>query len=212
MILTACVTGLLDNIVSVTHSDFLRKSLTWGHLRFYLNYIHNTSFFGVYITNRPKRDITSRKLNLVNKKIESRRELTPVPNEVYRESGRNGNRFAFEGDRPPQQKALAALVYARKIKALLQSSARMRIFRENMTLPEAKTWVQCRPSKALRTLIKPQHLPTWMKYFVKYLFFNVARNIRVCSVMRSWIYTMTTFSVTRGEPTESCGMALRSAS
>ena len=31
----------------------------------------------------------------------------------------------------------------------------MRIFREHMTLPEAKTWVQRRPSKTLRTLIKP---------------------------------------------------------
>ena len=39
----------------------------------------------------------------------------------------------------------------------------MRIFREHMTLPEAKTWVQCRPSKTLRTLIEHQHFTTWMK-------------------------------------------------
>ena len=41
----------------------------------------------------------------------------------------------------------------------------MRIFREHMTLPDAKTWVQRRPSKILRTLIKSQHFTTWMKYY-----------------------------------------------
>ena len=40
----------------------------------------------------------------------------------------------------------------------------MRIVHEHMTLPEAKTVVQCRPSKTFRTLIKPQHFTTWMKY------------------------------------------------
>ena len=72
---------------------------------------------------------------------------------------------AFEVDRPPQLKTLAALVHTRKIKALPQSSTRMHVFREHMILPEPNTWVQCRPSKMLRTLIKPQHFTTWMKYY-----------------------------------------------
>ena len=72
---------------------------------------------------------------------------------------------AFEVDRPPQQKTIAALVHARKIKALPQGSTHMRIFREHMTLPEAKSWVQCRPSKTLRTLIKLHNFTTWMKYY-----------------------------------------------
>ena len=72
---------------------------------------------------------------------------------------------AFEFDRAPQQKTLAALFHARKIKALPQGSTLMRIFREYMTFPEAKTWVQCRPSKTLRSVIKPQHFTTWMKYY-----------------------------------------------
>ena len=74
---------------------------------------------------------------------------------------------ASEVDRPPQQKTLAALAQARKIKALLQGSTRMHVFREHMTLPDAKTWVQCRPSKTLRTLIKPLHFTTWMKYYCR---------------------------------------------
>ena len=72
---------------------------------------------------------------------------------------------AFEVDRPPEQKTLAALVHVRKTKALSQALTRMRIFCEHMTLPEAKTWIQCRPSKTLRTLIKAQLFRTWMKYY-----------------------------------------------
>ena len=74
---------------------------------------------------------------------------------------------SFEVDRRPQQKTLAALVHAQNINALPQGSTLMRIFLEHMTLPEAKTWVQCRPSKTLRTLIKPQHFTSWMKYYCR---------------------------------------------
>ena len=45
---------------------------------------------------------------------------------------------AFEVDRPPHQNTLAARLHPRKIKALLQGSTRMRIFREHMTLSEEK--------------------------------------------------------------------------
>ena len=61
--------------------------------------------------------------------------------------------------------AVPALVHARKITAFPRGSARMCIFRKHMTLPEAKTRVLCGPSKKLRTLIKPQHFTTWMKYY-----------------------------------------------
>ena len=57
----------------------------------------------------------------------------------------------------------------------------LRIFSKHMTLPGAKPWVQCRLSKTLRTLIKTQHFTTWIKYYVKYLCFNLGQNIRVCS-------------------------------
>ena len=47
---------------------------------------------------------------------------------------------AFEVDRPPQQKILAALVHKKKAKNVSQGSTRMRIFREDVSLPEAKIW------------------------------------------------------------------------
>ncbi len=80
-----------------------------------------------------------------------------------------------------------------------------------MTLPEAKTRVQCRPSKALRTLIRPQHFTTWM-IIVKYLCFNRGQKARICSMMWSWIYTVIIFSIARGESIESRDMTPRSAS
>ena len=41
----------------------------------------------------------------------------------------------------------------------------MRIFRENMSLPEAKTWLHCRPCTPLRTLINVPQFTTWTKYY-----------------------------------------------
>ena len=43
----------------------------------------------------------------------------------------------------------------------------MRIFREHMTLPEAKTSVQWPALNTLRILIKPYHFTTWMKYYLQ---------------------------------------------
>ena len=54
-----------------------------------------------------------------------------------------------------------------KDQGLTQGSTRMRIFRERMTLSQAKTWILCRPSKALRTLIKPERFTTWMKCYCR---------------------------------------------
>ena len=34
-----------------------------------------------------------------------------------------------------------------------------------MSLPEAKTWLHCRPCKPLRTLINTPQFTTWMKYY-----------------------------------------------
>ena len=48
----------------------------------------------------------------------------------------------------------------------------MRIFREHMTLPEAKTWLQCGPSKTLGTLIKPQYFKTYTKYYFQEFLFQ----------------------------------------
>ena len=72
---------------------------------------------------------------------------------------------AFEVDRPPQQKNLAALVHKKKAKNVSQGSTRIRLFRENMSLPEAKTWLHCRPCKSLRTLINAPQFTTWMKHY-----------------------------------------------
>ena len=46
---------------------------------------------------------------------------------------------AFEVDRPPRQKLLPGLVHKKKTKNISQGSTRMRIFRENMSLPRRKT-------------------------------------------------------------------------
>ena len=70
---------------------------------------------------------------------------------------------AFEIDRPPQQKLLAKPVHKKKGKNISQGSMRIHIFRGNMSLPEAKTWLHCRPCKPLRTLINAPQLTTWMK-------------------------------------------------
>ena len=67
---------------------------------------------------------------------------------------------AFDVDRPPKQKFLGALVHKKKAKNVLQGSSRMRIFRANMSLPEAKTWLHCRPCKPLRTLINASQFTT----------------------------------------------------
>ena len=108
---------------------------------------------------------------------------------------------AFEVDRPSQQKTVAALGHARQIEALPQGSTRMRIFRQHMTLPEAKNWVQLWPSKTLRTLIKPQHFRTWMKYYCQVPLFQSRSKCPLVQMKRSWIYiyTVTIFNIARKE-------------
>ena len=72
---------------------------------------------------------------------------------------------AFEVDGPPQKKILAALVRGREAKNISQGSTRARIFMENLTLTEGKTWLHCRPCKPIRTLIRAPQFTTWMKYY-----------------------------------------------
>ena len=74
---------------------------------------------------------------------------------------------AFEVDGPPQRKIFSALVRKKKAKNVSQGSTRMRIFRENVSLAEVKTWLHCRPCKPLRTPINAPQFTPWMKYYCK---------------------------------------------
>ena len=80
---------------------------------------------------------------------------------------------AFEVDRAPQRKILAALVYKDKAKNASQGFTPMRIFSESMSLPVAKTWLHCRPCKPLLTLINAPQFTPWMKYYCQVSLFQI---------------------------------------
>ena len=71
----------------------------------------------------------------------------------------------FDVERPPKQYTITALVHKKLARDLPEVSNRMKIMRNSMKLPEAKTWTQCRPSETLKTSI-PRHLfRLWLQYF-----------------------------------------------
>ena len=105
-------------------------------------------------------------------------------------------------DRPPQQKILAALVHKKKAKNVSKGSTRMRIFRENMSLPEAKTWLHCRPCKPLRTLIIARQFTTWMKYYFPLFQTRTKCNRPQCAAIMD-IYMEIIFCIVKGVSIES---------
>ena len=70
----------------------------------------------------------------------------------------------FEVDIPPLQIILAALVHKRKAKNVSHGSTRIRIFRENMSLPEAKTW-NAGHVRRFELFINAPQFTTWIKYY-----------------------------------------------
>ena len=72
---------------------------------------------------------------------------------------------AFTGDRPPNQHKLTALVHQKKVQEIGRGSARARIMRSSMKLPEAKTWAVCSTSTGYGTYIPHQHFTVWLQYY-----------------------------------------------
>ena len=72
---------------------------------------------------------------------------------------------SFDVERPPKQRTITALVHKNLASDLPEGSNRMKIMRNSMKLPEAKTWIQCRPSETLKTSIPHYHFRVWLQYF-----------------------------------------------
>ena len=72
---------------------------------------------------------------------------------------------AFDVERPPKQHKTTALVHRKLAKQLREGSNRLKIMRNSLKLPEAKIWIQCRPSEILKTSIPHHHFKVWLQYF-----------------------------------------------
>ena len=72
---------------------------------------------------------------------------------------------AFSSERPPKQQTITALVHRKKSEEITPGSTRLQIMRNSIKLPEAKTWVNCRPSSGYATYIPTHHFKVWLQYF-----------------------------------------------
>ena len=72
---------------------------------------------------------------------------------------------AFTGERPPKQHKITALVHQKKVQEIAPGSARTKIMRSSMKLPEAKTWAKCSPSTGYATYIPHHHFKVWLQYY-----------------------------------------------
>ena len=64
---------------------------------------------------------------------------------------------AFSSERSPKQQTITALVHRKKSEEITPGSTRLQIMRNSMKLPEAKTWVHCRPYSGHATYIPTHH-------------------------------------------------------
>ena len=71
----------------------------------------------------------------------------------------------FDVERPPKQHTIKAFVHNKLASDLPEGSNRMKIVRNSMKLPEAKTWLRCRPSETLKKSIPHHHFRVWLQYF-----------------------------------------------
>ena len=85
--------------------------------------------------------------------------------------------YSFNVERPPKQHRITALVHKKLASDLREGSNRMTIMRNSMKLPEAKIWIQCRPSESLKTSIPHHHFRVWLQYFCQVPLFG----FKVCS-------------------------------
>ena len=72
---------------------------------------------------------------------------------------------AFDVERPPKQHTITALVHKKLGNELPAGSTRLKIMPNSMKLPEAKTWMHCRPSEILKTSVPHHHFKVWLQYF-----------------------------------------------
>ena len=72
---------------------------------------------------------------------------------------------SFNAELPPKQHTITALIHKKLASDLLEGSNRMKIMRNSMKLPGARTWVQCRSSETLKTYIPHHHFKVWLQYF-----------------------------------------------
>ena len=72
---------------------------------------------------------------------------------------------AFTGERPPKQHKITALLHQKKVQEIAPGSARTRIMRSSMKLPESKTWANCSPSTGYATCIPHHHFKVWLQYY-----------------------------------------------
>ena len=72
---------------------------------------------------------------------------------------------SFDAERPPKQHTITALVHKKISSDLPEGSNGMKIMRISMKLPEATTWIQCRPSETLKRSIPHHHVRVWLQYF-----------------------------------------------
>ena len=72
---------------------------------------------------------------------------------------------AFTGERPPKQRKITTLVHQKKVQEIAPGSARTRIMRSSMKLPEAKTWANCSPSTGYAAYRPHHHFKVWLQYY-----------------------------------------------
>ena len=72
---------------------------------------------------------------------------------------------SFDVERPPKQHVITARVHKKLGSDLPDGSNRMKIMRHSTKLPEATTWIHCRPSETLKTSIPHHHFRVWLQYF-----------------------------------------------
>ena len=68
-------------------------------------------------------------------------------------------------ERLPNQHKITALVHQKKVQDIAPGSARTRIMRSSMKIPEAKTWVICSPSTGYATYIPHHYFKVWLQYY-----------------------------------------------
>ena len=72
---------------------------------------------------------------------------------------------AFTDERTPKQNKITALVHQKKVQEIPPGSARTRIMRSSVKLPEAKTWANCGPSTGYATYMPHHHFNIWLQYY-----------------------------------------------
>ena len=93
---------------------------------------------------------------------------------------------AFTGERLPKQHKITALVHQKRVQEIAPGSARTRIMRSSMKLPDAKTWPSCSPSTGYATYIPHHHFKVWLQYYCQVPLFSPEQDAKSHSVQLSW--------------------------